>query len=1139
MYTTNGFYENTRFLRRNTVGCSWAKGSDIFTTGNEKLDSTRILCVVKGEYSPWRKDFRLLISDNYFTSNGDAVEEYEPAMQDGRTVSGIVNIATVKKYIVAAASAEGTDEMALYVSDDSITWHRAVFPHDHRLEEDAYTLLESTNYSIQVDVMTTRPSNPMGVLFSSNSNGTYFTRNLEHTNRNMMGFVDFEKVSGIQGIVLVNAVDNWEEVETKIFAEKKVISRISFDDGRTFQDLKADKQKLNLHSVSDARNSGRIFSSPAPGLVMGIGNTGDYLKKYSDGDLYVSDDAGVTWWRALDGPHKYEFGDQGSILVAVKDGETDEISYSLDHGKKWKSLELPEKVVPGQLTTTQDSTSLKFLLLGIKEKDKSDRPEYHVMSIDFDDMHERQCKESDLEKWYARVDEKGEPTCLMGHKQYYMRRKADADCFLMQEFKDPVAQSEPCECTDADFECDYNFVRSEDRKDCILKGSLVVPEGECKAFDKDTTFRGSSGWRLIPGDDCKRASGPQKDDPVDRKCSESASAPASGKISHATQTFSGDGFKQKIYLERTETSTGKDETVIMWTDKGYVFLSHDHGKKWEEILKDVKVTSIYTNPYFKDVVYFLTSSKTVWYSTDRGDNIRKFEAPLEPTEDLALSVMHFHPKHKDWFIWTGAKDCGTWWSEGKDCHSVAELTTDRGDNWKTIARYVKKCEFIHEAEKQNRSDKLIYCEARARENSNADNPYQLISSEDFFDESKVHFENVVDYATMAEFIVVATRDEKDNQFLKASASVDGVTFADARFPPDFNVPHQKGYTVLDSSTHSVFLHVTVEDADGFEYGSIIKSNSNGTSYVLSINNINRDHPGYVDFEKMHGLEGVALVNIVSNADSKDKKGGKKLKTMITHNDGAEWDYLPPPAKDFEGKSYCSGPREQCALHIHSYTERSDKSKTFSSASAIGLMLGVGNVGEYLGPYAEADTFVTSNGGINWLPAKKGSYMWEFGDQGSVIVLVKEKTPVGILYYSRDEGQTWQEYKFAESSLQIDDITTLPSDNSRNFLLWGRTDEGLVTINIDFTGLTDRQCDLNEKGENEDYYLWTPKHPKQEDDCLFGHVAQYHRKKPEAECYNGRTIQSLHNIARNCTCTRQDFEWFVSPLSKNLYMIAMA
>src|ERR1700709_663565 len=237
MYTTNGFSKAPKFLRSDTDGCHWAKSSELFKTGQKDLDENRIICVVKGRFSPWRKDYRLLISDNYFTKSGSDAQEFEPELEPGRTVQGIVNMAVIKKFLIVAASAEGTDEMALYISDDSVKWHRAVFPHDHKLTEKAYTVLESTNYSIQIDVLNSRPGNPMGVFLSSNSNGTYFTRNIEHTNRNYEGFVDFEKVSGIQGIVLVNTVGNWEDVQSS-GSGKVVKTEISFDDGRTFQSLK-------------------------------------------------------------------------------------------------------------------------------------------------------------------------------------------------------------------------------------------------------------------------------------------------------------------------------------------------------------------------------------------------------------------------------------------------------------------------------------------------------------------------------------------------------------------------------------------------------------------------------------------------------------------------------------------------------------------------------------------------------------------------------------------------------------------------------------------------------------------------------------------------------------------------------------
>jgi hypothetical protein len=70
------------------------------------------------------------------------------------------------------------------------------------------------------------------------------------------------------------------------------------------------------------------------------------------------------------------------------------------------------------------------------------------------------------------------------------------------------------------------------------------------------------------------------------------------------------------------------------------------------------------------------------------------------------------------------------------------------------------------------------------------------------------------------------------------------------------------------------------------WGNILKSNSNGTYFGLPIENVNRDKAGYVDFEKMVGLDGIALINVVSNPREASISGRKALQTRITHNDGS-------------------------------------------------------------------------------------------------------------------------------------------------------------------------------------------------------------------------------------------------------------
>ncbi len=97
--------------------------------------------------------------------------------------------------------------------------------------------------------------------------------------------------------------------------------------------------------------------------------------------------------------------------------------------------------------------------------------------------------------------------------------------------------------------------------------------------------------------------------------------------------------------------------------------------------------------------------------------------------------------------------------------------------------------------------------------------------------------------------------------------------------------------------------MTTSEAPQPYWGTILKSNWNGTYFGTSIDNVNRDDRGYVDFEKMIGLDGIALINIVSNPDAAAVTGSKELQTRITHNDGGSWKSLIPPKVDSHGQTY--------------------------------------------------------------------------------------------------------------------------------------------------------------------------------------------------------------------------------------------
>jgi hypothetical protein len=122
-------------------------------------------------------------------------------------------------------------------------------------------------------------------------------------------------------------------------------------------------------------------------------------------------------------------------------------------------------------------------------------------------------------------------------------------------------------------------------------------------------------------------------------------------------------------------------------------------------------------------------------------------------------------------------------------------------------------------------------------------------------------------------------------------------------------------------------------------------------------------------------------------------------------------------------------------------------------------MAVGNVGEVLAPYAESDTFLSRDGGFTWEEVHKDAHLWEFGDSGSLIVIVNDEEPTDHVLFTTDEGLSWREFQFSNEKIRVRDILTVREDTSRKFMLLGRyPGSGVsVIVHLDFSSLTHKQC----------------------------------------------------------------------------------
>ena len=121
-------------------------------------------------------------------------------------------------------------------------------------------------------------------------------------------------------------------------------------------------------------------------------------------------------------------------------------------------------------------------------------------------------------------------------------------------------------------------------------------------------------------------------------------------------------------------------------------------------------------------------------------------------------------------------------------------------------------------------------------------------------------------------------------------------------------------------------------------------------------------------------------------------------------------------------------------------------------------MAVGNVGEKLAPYTDSDTYLSRDAGFTWEEIHKDAHMWEFGDSGSILVMVNDEQPTKFVLFSVDEGLNWREYQFSDHPMRINSIVTVPMDTSRKFILFGDSSSSSSAVHIDFSALTNRKCE---------------------------------------------------------------------------------
>jgi hypothetical protein len=634
-----------------------------------------------------------------------------------------------------------------------------------------------------------------------------------------------------------------------------------------------------------------------------------------------------------------------------------------------------------------------------------------------------------------------------------------------------------------------------------------------------------------------------------------------------TVCFSNGLYPNRLHAGRLYRSENSGDS---WSDISEALLEAAHKNAQESHKSDsASIDGLMANPNDKSSALISTNKLVHFMTEDTGQNWRILQ------HQNTIHTFLFHPTKAKWALlssWTDACEYSSK-SDGV-CKHMLYLTKDGGRTFQLVASYVVQFswgEKIHEQQ-----DRIYFSHFRSKSGHQQrltlwNTGVDFVYTEDEGSSLHTVVQHGNKFLVSNGYIFVAKVKDTGSQTVTLEVSNDGARrFKTARLPIDVG---EKSYTILDTSESGVMIQVNHGDEAGPYHsgiGHIYISDVTGIEYSLSLAYNLRNSNGDCEFDKIQSLEGIYIANhrdphgrhdryylehkedrelnsyesenevdedaessMIDRRHARAKAGREEsfTRTVITFTKGAMWDYIEPPKQDSLGKPYPNCESGKCYLHLHGISNYHNYPPFYSSPNGLGIVMGTGNVGEYLS-YEEEDvnTFLSRDGGKTWIEAHKGIYIYEIAAHGDLIVMADMTKKTKQVVFSWNEGQTWYDFDISENGIMVENIVTDPSSSTARLMMYGsRGGDSGVLFHMDFSTLNQPVC----KGlwaadsSSSDFETWSPSgtflgRGNSGDGCLLGRQVQYTRRKQSSECFNEEKFQ--HPVEKkNCECTRADYE----------------
>ncbi|BDA42979.1 Vacuolar protein sorting/targeting protein 10 [Coccomyxa sp. Obi] len=513
----------------------------IFATVYESAEA------MKGPYPQWDKDMHFVTSQDFFKS---AHNKLVSCGNQFEVIGRKVYLALPSDCPTepdgsprAVSTAAGPNSVILYASDDEAKDFEQVCLPVKWLDL-AYNLVKnhdgSTAFLVvdhdEEDMIAAKA--PIGNIYAPGYNNTLYTLSMSANFRRRY-ITDFGRVEGVPGVYMANQLSldllhdsgNFHPVNY----EKFIKSKITFNGGGRWEDLAKpehyrhavcdrcgashdpSKCQLHLHGPSSWHEGpeGRpsFYSHEnAPGIVMAVGNTGEFLDFAADAMCtWLSRDGGATWEDVAPHAGIYEYGDHGGLLLMAShetEGPADSLQFSLDQGACWHTIHLSEAIDIQNIRVEPKAASHVFVVHGqaclktpqhptCSHTKEGTKPAGKIYVIDLKPIMGadwRDCGEDDYETWSPPKPD----MCLLGRNVTMERRRRSSDCFNGKEYERAATTFAPCPCDTADVECEFGFEYVN--HECRPIQSVDI--SQCAAVTSGRYHASLTRHRLVSDDVC-------------------------------------------------------------------------------------------------------------------------------------------------------------------------------------------------------------------------------------------------------------------------------------------------------------------------------------------------------------------------------------------------------------------------------------------------------------------------------------------------------------------------------------------------------------------------------------------------------------------------------------------------------------